>query len=254
MSEEILNSNGKEGLIATLNKTGYMLEEKAYKLLKDFGAVQNIVFNNPDDDRIEIDLIHSKDGVFFIIECKRTEYDWIFTHGLDNKKNVEMIKIENGKLSMFRYISGDYKITKHQIGLKVKDDGSIEKTNNKDVMQSKENFNNGVYQLLNNIDVFLEKSNVVNKKYIIPIIVTNAGLFFVEYKENQINNKGNLEDCKFFSEQSLIFNFPFIMKWQKNGLNEISGGIGFPSIKSIFVVNISALKDFIINFDTPSVY
>ncbi len=244
---DILNTTGKNEFLETVNRAGYILEERAYKVLKDLGVTTNQTYRT-DKGRVEIDLILGNNNVIFVIECKKTYYDWVFTHGLKNDTNFFLTMIDEGKPSMTidksSNYSGDYKISKHQISVKISDDKTLEKSNNNKDVRTSDTFNKNIYQLLENFDVFLEQTPLRGRRYIIPVIVTNARLFYMQYGEESINDFGDLSNFKLEPQDKIVFNFPYIAKWQDNELAR-DRNFGCISEKSIFIVNIKSLREFI---------
>src|SRR3989304_2704560 len=102
--EIILSEKDKTMLINTINKKGFFLEEKAYGILEQrhglFTIRKNFIprsYNKHFDERVEIDLVFAQDNKNLIIECKKTDFAWLFPKSLVGSNSINfMIEYEEG--------------------------------------------------------------------------------------------------------------------------------------------------------------
>ncbi|NNM43271.1 MAG: hypothetical protein HKM07_02890, partial [Chlamydiae bacterium] len=78
----------------------------------------------------------------------------------------------------------------------------------------------------------------------IPVIVTNAKLYSMEFSPEQIDVDGNLKDfCNYQQENYVGFNFSDSVKWDAGKQEIITESGSFE--KTVFVVNVNHLVEFI---------
>src|SRR3989344_2696456 len=95
-NEEVnLSEKDKTLLINTINKKGFFLEEKVYGILEQrnglFTLRKNFIprnYNKYFNERAEIDLVFAQDNKNLVIECKKTDYSWVFPKSLVGSNNI----------------------------------------------------------------------------------------------------------------------------------------------------------------------
>ena len=93
---------------------------------------------------------------------------------------------------------------------------------------------------------YLNKVDIKNNEYIVPIIVTNANLFLMTFSYEDINNNGDLGTYKEPEQVPyLAYNFPEIITWSKEPEIIQSTDAKSGNMKSVFIVNINKIKEFI---------
>ncbi len=191
----------KELTLDTANQYGFNLEFKTNKTLdeKGYNCLMNETFPTK-DGFVEIDVI-AKDAIHhLLIECKGASKDTILllTKAATNR-------IAKDKIGHTRYNvnNGDYRMPIFNIGtdqaiytnsgdfFHIKKDGSSPESINKaSKNDAQNNFYKAQKQLLAAITAYsnanpLDTTNQVHSTYIVPLIVTNAQIWVVDYNENE---------------------------------------------------------------------
>ena len=103
--------NEQQVLLSLLNREGFLLEDAVYEILSrnKHGAIlhRGEVFQGAphrDNSRTEIDLWIKSGNFVFLIESKRSEYDWIFPQDQDAAKDVHLISGPNKTVSVHNRI------------------------------------------------------------------------------------------------------------------------------------------------------
>src|SRR3989344_9536545 len=108
MTDINLSSNDKEIFLNTANKQGFFLEERVSKILKQsserlYCIEKNFlpeIYNKMSGERVEIDLVCASklNDIFakkpdknLIIECKKTDFSWVFSKSLIHPDFVNLI-------------------------------------------------------------------------------------------------------------------------------------------------------------------
>lgn len=259
MNEEIiLSETDKKMLINTINKKGFFLEEKAYGILEQrkdlFYLNKNFIPGKYDwlkDDRVEIDLIFDQEDKDLIIECKKTDFTWVFPRSLIGSDNVNFIYEIGGGMDVRSFDTETCGINEWEVcysepmSIMVNGDGSL-------VSQDKEGkfvrtqprqedpIQRAVLQVLHQTRIYRQhQKNKKNYSFFIPIILTNASLFFLDYGKEQIDKNSNLTDYNSLRKAKVIvYNYPEILDWPNARGEE-------KPIKSVFVVNINYFTEFL---------
>lgn len=108
-----------------------------------------------------------------------------------------------------------------------------------------------IRQALNNLEAYIWKLHQKNEFQLetvtfLPIIVTNANLYSLQFNPEQIDVSSDLKDfSEHKQEKFLCFNFSDSIKYEDNkGFKEIVTDFGDYE-KSVFIVNIKYVLDFI---------
>ncbi len=239
-------------IIDTLNKRGFILEDKTHKILSEdyihfeFEKSKPLV-NSINSDKTEIDLFVKTGNKILVIECKRTDYSWFFPKNTTKRDRISFIIDSNQGIRAKSQETNDFKVVYSDLPLRIDDNGKLKKEN-----PSRKDVNDHLEQLMRAIQIYLinlktPEDRFLNKS-LIPIIVTNANLFLIEYSDEELDERGDLKDYqKIENVPYLAYNHPQILKW---GVSQVVGHVGTRSIedsehlKTIFVVNIERFKEF----------
>jgi len=253
MSNEIsMDKENKQLFLNTLNKKGFLLEEETHKVIDglkwEFMQKNRVITHN--NIRREIDfIVHVKDRVF-ILECKKSDYDFIFTKSIHLSNTINLI-IDTQKGMTIGYILGskDLLVTWSEHAMMFNGNNPKMKNKNEKVALSSHNLiHDSVKQVLVETEAFLCRERFINKS-LFPIIVTNSRLLYLDFEDKHIDNSGNLTDYNGLKEVPfLVYNFPEIMFWDNNAQmlkSRTSYESSHDNIKSIFFVNVNYLQDLI---------
>ncbi|MBI2547614.1 MAG: hypothetical protein HYW23_04185 [Candidatus Aenigmarchaeota archaeon] len=254
---ELIKADQKQLLIATLNKRGFILEKKAWQILFNFrmersgiqdallGIERNVLRGRQiePDETSETDLVFHGAYYVAIIECKRTDYTWIFTKS--NNSTVNIISHGYGGVKRRPKNLPEFTVVDSNIAVMVEGDGTLRTTNkSSDYAQtSYKEIDDYAYQLLRNLDSRLGITaghfpEEFNGKSFPPILLTNAKLGVLEFGDSQINDKGDLTDYNNLSEFPFFaYNKQAIMAFDQNNETDFT--------KTIFIVNIEHLNEFL---------
>lgn len=240
-----MKEEDKSLLIKTINKKGFILEDRTWKTLNDnfplnSGIARGSVTRKNSQERIEIDVVLVIESRHFIIECKHTDYSWIFPKPLNRSNDINLIHnyTNSGALNINSRSTSDFQVVYNDLCILLNKDGSVKKESKSDYAQSSyRDVHDAVRQVLKNLKVYLI-DYIGNPKgyFFIPTIVTNADLYFMDYSEKDINEKGDFTNFKRLEKiPYLIYNFSEI-------LGEPFSNNEAP-MKSIFIININHLKE-----------
>lgn len=252
-----MNEVDKKLFLKTLNKTGFILEDKVWKLLSETGDITLKKWSRGDiynyqGDRAEIDFVASTEKHDFIIECKKTDYSWIFSKALERSNVLNLIVWEGDNVGYVEsHNTEKFKTAWTQIGVLVNEKGKLEKKDRNELKVPKENRNDlhkHVRQTLKEVGAYLEHNFPQENKIIVPLIVTSADLYYVDYNKGSINNKGDLVDFSSIRKiNGLAFNISDFIEYSdknsKNSMN-IQAIFGNHQIKTVFIVNVNYLTKF----------
>jgi hypothetical protein len=248
-----LSEEDKNMLVNTINKKGFFLEEKAFGVLdqreglfllrKNFIPENyNLKFN---DDRIEIDLVFMQDNKNLIIECKKTDFAWIFPKSLVGSPNVNYMYEHEDGMRVRSYKENKWKVCYSEpMEIMMNDDGTLvphnhEKKFVKTQSRQEDPIHRAVKRVLHQTKAWRwEPDSKKEFKFFVPIILTNAPLFFLDYDPEQIDKDSNITDYNSLEKiDAVIYNYPEILNWP-NAKEE-------REIKSVFIVNINHFTDFL---------
>ena len=250
--EEInLSIKDKEMFKNTINKKGFFLEEKAFGILNQrkgfFLLRKNFIpgkYNKQFKDEIEIDLVFQQNDKNLIIECKKTDFTWVFSKSLVGTNNVNYIYEIDNKMFVRSFKEKLQACYSEPMAMMIKDNlNLIPENDKKEFVKTQSRQEDPIQRAVNRV---LDQTKAwrwdlpFNKDYsfFIPIILTNASLLFLDYEEIQINEDSNLIDYKSLKKIGfLIYNYPKILDWP-NAKNEME-------FKSVFVVNIHYFTEFL---------
>lgn len=282
MSEINLKPGDKEVFLNTINKQGFFLEERVFKILFNTSNVSFLKrsflpqrHNQSTGERIEIDLVCAtrKDDEFdkkweknLIIECKKTYFSWVFSKSLAHPNVTNLILEDVGGMRV-KSLDNQHKFIDESrfkfcfssdMSIMINEDNTLDLTNKKEVRTSRQEVHEAVRQVLHNTmafrhDMDAESYEVRGKgAFFIPVIVTNARLFYLNYSEKNIDDNCNIKDYDDIKEvQGIVYNFPEVLGWANTRDEE--------AVKSVFIINQKHFKkflDWIKNFEDvlPATY
>lgn len=249
MTNDIIHPEDKEIFLKTLNHKGFLLEDKTWKILEGKDNLSSLSRNKVIEyfnERIEIDFIFVSGDHHLVIECKRTDYSWIFPKARERPNTLNLIFDSTDGMGIKTRTTSDFKTAWWDIAVMFKDDNrlctrnDLGKTSYKDV-------HDHIKQVLKETEAYLSTDRFFNKT-IMPTIVTNAKLYFLEYSKGDIDSNGNLIDFTNMEEiEGIVYNFPEVMRWDKKRqvISNVGNSISQDHVKSVFIVNINHLDSFI---------
>jgi len=234
----------KKEIIETLNKTGFILEDKTYSILTKKNHF-NQIYKNFDftwsNTRFEVDILGELDNFLLFIDCKKSEYLWYFPKEI-NQKNMYSCFTDGQKGIKISNKETDIPSVYSDISLKE------EKSKPKPPQQE---IHSKIFEFLKLLEAYLCWGIRFKDKYLIPIIVTNTDLYIVEYNSEKLDDYGNLteENTNLEKVDYLIYNLGIELRWDNakqiiypefndNRLNSQNN-------KSVFIVNVKSLPKFI---------
>ncbi len=257
-NELTLSEEDKKMLINTINKKGFFLEEKAYGMLEQraglFFLSKNFVPGKSDwfkDARTEIDLVFSQEDKEIIIECKKTDFAWIFPKSLVGSENVNFIYEIDGSMDVRSFdtdtcgIKGWQVCYSEPMPIMMNDnetlipqdkEGKFVKTQSR----QEDPIQRAALQVLHQLKIYKEKQKTQKPyAFFIPVILTNAPLLFLDYDEKHRDENSNLTDYNFLKKVNvIIYNYPEILDWITARREE-------RPLKSVFIVNINYFTKFL---------
>lgn len=246
-------------IIDTLNKRGFILEDKTYKILLENYRNFEIEKSKPlinflDGNKTEIDLFIKTGSQILVVECKRTEYSWFFPKNTGKNDRISFIIDTDKGIRAKSKETNDFNVVYSDLALKLDENGKVSLKSNKITVEtSYKDVNDHINQMMKAIQIYLGGLRTPDDRFLnkslIPIIVTNASLFIIEYSYEELDANGDLRTHQKISEVPyLAYNYPQILQWARS---QIVGHVGTRNIedsehlKTVFVVNIEKLKDFI---------
>ncbi len=250
--EIILSEKDKTMLINTINKKGFFLEEKAYGILEQrhglFTLRKNFIprnYNKHFDERVEIDLVFAQDNKNLIIECKKTDFAWLFPKSLVGSNSINfMIEYEEG-MRVMTFERKDWRVCYSEpMPIMVGDDVTLVPQNNerefvKTQPRQEDSIQRAVLQVLRQTKAWRwEPESTKPISFFIPVILTNAPLFFLDYGSKQIDENSNLKDYNYLKKvKGIVYNYSEFLDWP-NAKDE-------REIKSVFIINIHHFTEFL---------
>lgn len=255
-----VNPKDKELFIKTLNKRGFLLEYKVCDRLLDMhkdtekfvGGYNNLTSIDKNKkldyqgEPCEIDVLFSKKPYFGIVECKKTDFDWIFAREKNEKKYIHLLKDTDKGFCLDSAEIHSFPIVRSDIAMMFDPERNLELSNKCVVKTSYKEINEYIHQVLRQTKIFMIHDRHINQ-YIIPIIVTNAKIWVIEFDEKNIDANGDLKnyDVKKL-ENGLVYNIPEIFNITTV---QIDKSLFLEPRKSVFITTVDNLKDFINTLD-----
>lgn len=251
--EMILSNENKIMLINTINKKGFFLEEMAYGILEQrqgiFTLKKNFIpknYNKFFKERIEIDLVFAQSNKNLIIECKKTDFAWIFPKSLVGSNNFNcMVEYEDG-MRVKSFDRKEWRVCYSEpMAIMINEDGKTlvaqdkEKKYVKTQPRQEDPIQRAVLQVLHQTKAWRwEPESMGAISFFIPVILTNAPLFFLDYDVKHIDKNSNLKDYNYLKKvKGIIYNYSEFLDWP-DAKDEAE-------IKSIFIINIHHFTEFL---------
>lgn len=267
----VLTPDNKKALVNSINDSGKILEHTLGEILKKrfSGHIvkQNYVIYE-DGIRKEIDAILEHNSLTFIFEYKHSIFDWFFPTHLNYPKNIYIITNHNANNIQIQETIAPWSINVSGIcrEISIDQDGEMHKrTYDKGrhkgeefaVTSARDEFmESKTQQLILNTQAYLNSVTPVsteNRTYI-PVLVTNANLYYTTYGELELNKLGNLSDLKDCNEvNDIAYNIPEILSlknipinsYTKNNLHGTYVIAEHLQLKTVFIVNSEHLTNFV---------
>lgn len=236
------------------------------------------------DIRREFDSTIETGSANFIFECKRSVFDFFFLTPADYPSQLHIIKHlldpqsqkPLGIYTLNAYPSWRMKTCADAVEVSVNLNGVLS-TRKYDkghllgeeyaLTSSRDDYiRNKAKQVLGNTEAFIWRKmgldsgkpnlNQTAGQLFFPVIVTNANLFYMKYSDQDLAENGSLSDFSApIPVKYVAYNIPENMKWGdrlKDVEYLVEKELGHPSqnyegshIKSVFIVNIAHVKEFI---------
>lgn len=246
-----LSQDDKDLLIKTINKKGFFLEEKAYGILNQrfglFSLRKNFIpknYNKYFDKRTEIDLAFAQDTKNLVIECKKTDYSWVFPKSLVGSNKINLIVEYEDGMRVRSFDTEEWKVCCSEPMPLMFDNSDKPIPDNKGEFvraQSRQEdpIQRAVLQVLHQAKAWRwEPESKKAISFFIPVILTNAPLFYLDYNQEQIDKNSNLTNFNSMQKvKGLIYNYSEFLDWP--------GAKDEREIKSIFIINIHYFSEFL---------
>ncbi len=234
--------------------------------------------------RIEIDLWAQSGNFVFLLESKKSEYDWIFLQNQNTAKDVHIISGPQKTVSVSNRILNCVDCVSKQVVevLPTDDKTSLyrqtqsQKTKNitLPVRSARDELaRSAIRQVLFNLEILMH-DQILNDdtwkgqshRIFIPVIVTNASLFSCTYNPSDIDSKADLTKIALTPITAAAFNHSEILRWGHHYEDTLShiGNTAFgmrfhdderfkdTHNKTVFVVSKNHLLSFIDKIKTMS--
>jgi hypothetical protein len=285
------NTNEQQVLLNLLNWEGFALEDAVYEALSAYRHELELhrggVFEGAphrDNDRIEIDLWAQSGNFVFLLESKKSEYDWIFLQNQSTAKDVHIISGPQKTVSVSNRILNCVDCVSKQVVevLPTDDKTSLyrqtqnQKTKNimLPVRSAREDLaRSAIRQALFNLEILMHDQLLndgtwrgQSHRIFIPVVVTNAPLLCCTYDASDINSNADLTKIALKPITAAAFNHSEILRWGHHYEDTLSH-IGNPAFgmrfhdderfkdthnKTVFVVSKNHLLSFIDKIKTMS--
>ena len=262
LNDNIVHQEDKELFLQTLNKRGFLLEDKTWKIISEnihFRSLETNKIINHGEEKVEVDLIVLSGRHHLVIECKKTDYSWIFTRPIERPETLNLLYDSDGGIKVRSRSTSDFKVAWSGMALMFNEDGRLARQNrNRAQTTERDDIYEHIKQVLKETEFYictnrqhpsnLSDTPIVLTHIIIPIIVTNARLGYLEYSKGDLSSNGDLINYSNIKEvEGIVYNFPQIMKWDywQQTVENLGGTLNQHHIKSIFIVNINYLSEFI---------
>jgi hypothetical protein len=284
--------NEQQVLLNLLNREGFALEDAIYETLSAYRHELKLhrgdVFEgvpHRDNDRIEIDLWAQSGNFIFLLESKKSEYDWIFSQNQGTAKDVHIISgPEKTVYTRNRILNYVGCVSKRVVEILSTDDKTSlyrqtqnQKTKNimLPVRSAREDLvRSAIRQALFNLEILIQDQLLNDETWrgqshriFIPVVVTNAPLFCCTYDTSDMNSNADLTKFTLEPITAAAFNHSEILRWghhYKNILSHIGNPAHVSEIrndderfkdthnKTVFIVSKSHLLPFIDKIKTMS--
>lgn len=231
------NAAEQQTLLNLINTEGFILEDAVDEVLSKYSRDLTIhrgeVFEKAphrENVRPEIDLWAQSGNFVFLIESKKSAFDWIFLQNQDLPKDVHLITGPEKTIFVHnRLLSYIDCVSKQAIEVLPEENKAIlrkQEKNNKTsnlvlpIRSTREELvRSAIRQALFNTEILINNQlNDENWKgqahrIFIPIIVTNTSLFSCSYSPTDIDSQADLTKITMKPIVSAAFNHSEILRW-----------------------------------------
>lgn len=210
-----MKESEKQILINTINSSGVILEEQLFSLLSrsrsraEIEKGKTFTFQN---ERIEIDCLMSTPRLRYLFECKKSIYSFFFLRSMEYENSGYLVQqMPNLKVTTLPHqeiTKGAFKVFSYCLEM-LENQGLFQRSKKNKIESlpemgeraGREDLMQGfVRQTLKNLEAYIWKlrqqknfcSEIIT---FLPVIVTNAKLYSLEFKHEQIDFNGDLKEC-----------------------------------------------------------
>ena len=246
-----LHSDDEKTFLDTLNKRGFILEYKTYKILQSLAGThlkRNFILDYG-EKRIEIDIFFVYNKLAFIFECKRTDYTWVFAKAFERQDILHLISAPaSGLCTVTSRPTKNFITVENGIGMLFNDNKRLKIPNNERLAKTESNDHNlhsNIKQVLNETSAYLSHTDQQDG-LVVPVIVTNTDLFVLTFSGHHIDKKGDLQGYNNIKiVPYLAYSFPEFLKYQRPWGIECEPLSEDHNLKTVFIVNINHLGEFV---------
>ena len=251
------NEKEKNVFLNTLNKKGFILEDRSFRVISQSPYVElNSMRRNHavdfERERVEFDiLVESGGDKHFIIECKRTDYTWIFMKDKDRNDVLNIIYDSKKGIRVNSHTTGNFKSSySYDIAIGLKEDGTLRRSDGELAQTSYKDVRDNVRQVLKQVGVYINTplydKKITPSDLIIPVVITNSPIYYLEYDVEDIKEDGDLKHYREIKDVGMVaYNFPEVIKWGSSRIfNDKDIGNNGDNLKTVFIVNIHKIKEF----------
>ncbi|MFH1592716.1 MAG: hypothetical protein ABIB47_05105 [Candidatus Woesearchaeota archaeon] len=255
-----LKPDQKKIFLKTVNKKGFILEDRTWKVLINTEEIKridrNVVIEYPEaNDRVEVDFIFQFENYHLIIECKRTDFTWFFPKSIGRSELLSLIYDSDKGVKVSIRGNSIFRVAWYDIDMAMKGDRIFDVTNKWGGLAktSRQEIHQYIRQVLKETEAYISTEEYLGIRksppndFIYPVIVTNAKLYSLDYSKDDINSDGDLTNYSSIKKIGFVaYNFPEIVRWDERG-NQVVSNTSEPQdhVKTVFIVNINHLKEFL---------
>lgn len=233
-------------LLNLLNREGFALEDAVYEALRTYGYDIKLhrgdIFegvSHRENDRIEIDLWAQSGNFVFLLESKKSDYDWIFLQNQGIDKDVHIISgaektvsIQNRILTFINSVSRQVvEVLSNENKTALHQQTQNQKTKNilLPLRSAREDLaRSAIRQALFNLEILIHAQLLsddtwkgLSHRVFIPVVITNAPLFSCFYDASDINANADLTKITLKPIDAVAFNHSEILRWGRQYENNL---------------------------------
>jgi hypothetical protein len=260
---DLIDSSEFDKLRETINRKGFLLEDKAFVNFSNYSMISSIERNKvfgmrteEKDNRVEIDLIAKtsspEEKLIFIGECKRTVYTWLFPKALDRTGRIQVLDRDTRQRLIGRSTIElqEKPIVFSDVVIGVDGDRKIQMKNGTEVRFSFTDVHESIKQVLHAVSTYINEQEFddgfLETGLFIPVIITNAKLGVIDYAKESLDEQGNLPSVQSVKEVPyVIYNFPEIVHIRNGAIQVHGDSRDVDFVKSVFIVNVRNIDGFL---------
>lgn len=242
-ADKLIPDDQIEIFLKTVNERGFILEVQAHEVLQNTkidSINKNPLYETIEGNQIETDALVTIGDCHFIIECKRTNYNWAFMKEKNSPDYISFIR-RNDSDYHIKDLKFNRPASSHGFGVAINDESknkeSAIKTAYKDVRDHAK-------QVLAATEAYM-RSHPAKATYI-PTIITNAKLFKIDYDKEKIDENGDLGYIlNQKNTNEIYYNIPQMVRnpFTNRPIVPKGGYIERHHMKSVLIVNIKNLHN-----------